>query len=297
MADIITHSVEQEISETAYYQKLKDRIEASTDLALSKEETLKIFEQMQEFEMGRFLLKNGGFDGYWIAYLILHAPKKTNLHPLEHFIVHDAPVVQATRHRFYIFQDELQNRIYPGIKMASVPCGLMDDLLSLKYRGMDDFSITGIDLDKNSLKLASKNAKERGIKNVEFLERDAWNLGIHEEYDILVSNGLNIYEPDPDRLVALYRNFYEAIVPGGVLITSFLSTTHICKDVEAMKKQKAVFADVRLAMWHDFTTEEKVRGQLESVGFKIVDVRYEQHNMFPTIIGEKPFSDSEGFDL
>lgn len=36
-------------------------------------------------------------------------------------------------------------------------------------------------------------------------------------FDVITSNGLNMYESDPDRLVALYRRFFEALKPGNLV--------------------------------------------------------------------------------
>lgn len=48
-------------------------------------------------------------------------------------------------------------------------------------------------------------------------------LDKRETFHLIASNGLNIYEPEDDRVIQLYRGFHDALKPGGVLITSALT--------------------------------------------------------------------------
>ena len=105
---------------------------------ISFEEENELLRQLSEFELGRFLLKNKGLNGYWTSYVILQGPQKENLHPLEQWILHKAPVVKATQEHFQIFKLQLQKNLRNGIKIMSIPCGLMDDLLSLDFNGFDN---------------------------------------------------------------------------------------------------------------------------------------------------------------
>ena len=100
----ITHqdSSSQESFDLAPYQ---EKIKTRGDATFSVDENLKMLEEVSEFELGRFLLKNKGLNGYWTAYIILHALHKKDLSPLEEWIIHKAPAVKATRERFHIFQN------------------------------------------------------------------------------------------------------------------------------------------------------------------------------------------------
>jgi hypothetical protein len=220
---IITHA-KSEILDLPLYQ---ERIKSKNNLTLSLDETEKLLAQLSEFELGKFLLQHQGLNGYWTSYIILHGqitePRQENLSELETWILESAPVVLATRERFYIFRKQLQHYLKNGAKLASVPCGSMDDLLGLDYSHFLDMKLVGIDLDQESLDLAAKNAVAHHNPQVSFLKKDAWHLAIYEEYDIITSNGLNIYEHDDQKVNALYQEFFNALKPGGVLITSFLT--------------------------------------------------------------------------
>jgi chemotaxis methyl-accepting protein methylase len=39
-----------------------------------------------------------------------------------------------------------------------------------------------------------------------------------EEFDLISSNGLNIYVKDKEQVIALYQKFFDALKPGGTLV-------------------------------------------------------------------------------
>ena len=288
---LITHRNDQTFGLTPH----SDRLESQGNLALPLEEEKEFLQQLSEFELGRFLLTNKGLNGYWTAYIIIHGPQKTDLHPLENWFLHSAPAVRATQERYQIFKIHLQKHVCNGVKMASVPCGLMDDLLTLDYSDIRNVELTGIDLDENSVQLALANAKKCGIENVECRVADAWDLGVMDTYDLITSNGLNIYQPDNTKVINLYKEFYKALKVGGTLITSFLTPPpSLCAEstwenfhMGDVIKQKAIFADIIQVGWQAFRTELQTRQQLESAGFEVLEVIYDSQGMFPTIVARK----------
>ena len=133
---IISHDTDaNQIFDLSFYQK---QLKSKNNLLISFDEENELLRQLSEFELGRFLLKNKGLNGYWTSYVILQGPQKENLHPLEQWILHKAPVVKATQEHFQIFKLQLQKNLRNGIKIMSIPCGLMDDLLSLDFNGFDN---------------------------------------------------------------------------------------------------------------------------------------------------------------
>lgn len=292
---LITHSDRDNFQ--SVFEKTQERLEQATQLTLSREETMGLLEELTQFELGRFLLENrGGLNGYWTAYAILYDLAKEFSNPFEEWFMNRIPIGIATRERFKIFQQETQKRIYSGMKLASIPCGLMDDLLLLNLEGFSDISFDGIDLDEASLVLAYENAQKHGVEsNCLFLKKNAWELEIDSKYDLITSNGLNVYEHDDARVMELYRNFYTALRPGGVLITSFFTPPPLLDphspwrniNLEDMRKQRAIFVDLLQAKWQTFRTEESTRLQLESVGFTELEFIYDSQGMFPTVIAKK----------
>ncbi|MDI9817810.1 MULTISPECIES: bifunctional 2-polyprenyl-6-hydroxyphenol methylase/3-demethylubiquinol 3-O-methyltransferase UbiG [unclassified Legionella] len=288
---LISHKKETEFNINLHIDFIKEHT-PEPELAAKKIELLTC---LSEFALGRFLLTHRGLNGYWTSYLILHGIHQTSLSSLETWLLHQAPAIKATRERFYIFQEQLQKRLSDNMALASIPCGLMDDLLTLDYHGVSTISLTGIDLDSLSLTLAEENAHHHGIEFVRFLKKDAWRLDITEQFDVIVSNGLNIYEPDPARLVNLYRQYHEALKNDGTLITSFVTPPPAVSpqspwknfNIEDTRKQQLIFTEIIQANWQSYQLEDEASRQLTAAGFEVESIVYDSQCMFPTIVAKK----------
>ena len=275
--------------------RIVDKVKARGDLPyVSVARQLELITQLSEFDLGRFLLERGGLNGYWTHYLVTYPENDRNLpsNVLEAFMLKQAPTALATQQRFTIFKREIQARLHEGISLASIPCGLMSDLLDLDFSQASTFSLTGIDLDPESISLCKQMAEERGLaKHCEFYERNAWELNVHEEFDLITSNGLAMYEPDEERVIALYREFFKSLKPGGWLITSFLTPPPWKADAVNFQDallQKILFADILDCKWQTFRSEVSVKSQLDRAGFVDIEIVYDAAHIFPTIIGQKP---------
>ena len=288
---LISHGVHEPFDLSLYQNRLKFK----DKLVFSLEEENELLLELCSFDWGKFLLLNKGLNGYWTAYAILNGLKKQGLSRLERWMLNRAPVIKATQERYHIFKHLLQSYLKNDIKCLSVPCGLMDDLLSLDYTGIDEYTLVGIDLDQNSLDLALENAVQHELNHVSFIRKNAWCLECYNEYDVLTSNGLNIYEPDDKRVIALYQQFYNALKPGGVLITSFLTpppqlsseSSWLNYNAKDLLKQKAIFSDIIEANWQVYRTEQQTHQQLEAAGFCVYDIIYDTQGMFPTVVAKK----------
>ncbi|MBI2742976.1 MAG: class I SAM-dependent methyltransferase [Chlamydiales bacterium] len=265
---------------------------------------LEMVNQLSEFELGRFLIERGGLNGYWTHYVITYPEKKEiegkpkPFNSLESFILDSAPTCLATQQRYQIFKSQIQQRIKEGCSFASIPCGLMGELLDLDYSGLDTFSLWGIDLDAETLDQAREHAAEQGLLiQSHFLEKDAWKLDLEEQFDLIASNGLAIYEHDDQKVVLLYKQFFDALKPNGVLVTSFLTpppapgltTAWLSAEVRPQDAilQKILFVDVLGVKWQAYRTEETVRNQLKQAGFCEIEILYDKAHIFPTVIAKK----------
>lgn len=304
----ITHALTTNTLEDAL-NELRSKIIQRGDLpSLTVLEQLDILEELASFALGRFLIQNRGLNGFWTDYILKH-PEHGRISGLnsegkpfgawEAFLLDCGPTILATQERFIIFKNELQKQIRNGIVMASVPCGLMSDLLDLDFSGIQDFKLIGADIDPESTAWAAKRAYKLGLNNrVSFVLGSAWKLDLPCKVDVLTSNGLNIYEPDDDQVVALYQNFYNALNPGGILITSLLTPppaeggtatewNFSCINREHAALQKIVFTEILGVKWQTFRSSEKSLSQLHSAGFKNVRLIYDEAHLFPTAIAEK----------
>src|SRR5690606_30305408 len=168
----------------------------------------------------------------------------------------------------------LQKRLRSGIKIVSVPCGLMRDVLGLDFSGIGGFRIDGFDLDEESIAHAADLAMEYGLADhVRLCKADAWSLGVAgcERYDLCVSNGLNIYVKEDVRVIELYRSLHRCLKQGGQLITSALTWppgqnmpcewTMAAIDPQALALSKLIFAMFE-PRWTSFRTIGETTAQL-----------------------------------
>lgn len=300
---LLSHTLSSENIETSL-QKITTRIIQQgnkPDVTVNRQ--LELLDQLKQFDLGRFLIQNQGLNGYWTHYILTYPWRKRDgdnksYTDLELFILERAPVFLATQQRFEIFLQENQKSVKDNAKLACIPCGLMGELLYLNLKNKNNLQLIGIDYDASVLNDISNLANKLGFSNlIKFIQSDAWELQIQNQFDLISSNGLNIYEPNDDRVEELYRKFYLALKPDGKLVTSFLTlppntTDHSEWNMEEinqddLKLQKVIFVDILEAKWQCFRSSQKTKMQLESVGFRNIRFIYDRARLFPTVIAEK----------
>ncbi|AUH70870.1 SAM-dependent methyltransferase [Legionella sainthelensi] len=270
----------------------KIRLEKSDHLFLPLNETLELLNELASFSLGRFLLHNRGLNGYWTSYIFRNNPDPGQSIELESWLLNQSLYVMA-RERFYLFQDEIRKRLKSNMTLASIPSGLMDDLLFLDYSSYHDIHLVGIDADSESLQFARQNANEQGfsLEQVTLMQKDAWDLAIDAQFDLLTSNGLNMYESCEKRLVALYQSFYKALKPDGTLLISFIppppQNIESLISSENFLKERAIFGDIVQINYLNFCTEANMKIQLKAAGFTIESVQYNEKGMAPVIVAKK----------
>ncbi|CAF1481678.1 unnamed protein product [Adineta ricciae] len=311
-ADLITHRIDYEPSELDLQitvKNIKTRIVAEGDKNdATVDELLAVVDQLMTFEFGRFLLQNRGLNGYWTQYAILYPKwsqtleKQDSITDFERWILEKAPTIRASQERFIIVQKLIQDFIekHPqeNIVLASLPCGVMDELLTLDLPKNQSIKFVGIDLDQQSLVEARENAKKLGLESRSELHRmDAWKMDVVEQFDLLTSHGLNIYEKDDRRVTELYKKFYTALKPNGALVTSFLTPPPSLDSTspremkiinqDDLLRQKILFSYVLQGRFRAYRTEAKTLQQLEEANFRNVQIIYDKCKMFPTVLAFK----------
>lgn len=283
---------------------MRDRIiDAGDRPHVSVARQLSLLEQLTAFELGRFLLTHQGLNGFWTHYIVyLHTEDRragtqddARLSELERALLDRGPTFRATQERFEHFrrivQDEIRHKAGAEMSLASVPCGLMADLLTLDYRLIPGVQLAGFDLDERSLQGAAEFAQERGLPAA-FSRADAWTLGVRNSFDAVVSNGLNIYEPSDERVTDLYAILGASLKPGGVLVTSFLTPPSEWKmdriDGAALLVERIIFSDIVGARWRCFRSWETSVRQLTQAGFTNIKIIPDDANLFPTVVARRP---------
>lgn len=281
-------------------EQIKERLTAEFESDSEKlTSLLQTLEEFSQFELGRFLIKNKSLSGYWTWYIILGFRNNTITSPVEKFFLEKAPVILATQQRFAIFQSLLMKHIKSNSVVCSLPCGMMADLLTLNLpEGVKQVRFVGIDLDSTVFDLAKALAKQLNVRNsCEFFTKDAWDLNIENEFDVITSNGLNIYEKDDSKVVALYKGMYRALKTNGHLICSALTppptmAQHCEWDMEQINKEDLATAATLMktilqATWSNFRSSEKTCDQLREAGFGNIEIVWDKQKMFPTFSAQK----------
>lgn len=284
------------------YLAIKNRLEKeyANDFA-EKEKLLNYLTQLTDFSFGRFLIKNhGALSGYWTYYAIQGFAYEEQLHSLEEKILLVSPVICATRERFGIFQRLFERNMKNNAVWCSVPCGVMADFLTLMIpEDIQNLYFVGMDFDAAALQMAKGMAEEYDLgEKCQFFERDAWSLNEENAFDLLTSNGLNIYEKNDDRVIELYRQFYKTLKNGGKFIGSGLSCPpnkgEECEwameniDSAALAFQQDILFKILQASWANFRTSALTVKQLEAAGFKDISLYWDTARMFYSFEAVKP---------
>lgn len=302
-----THDASSE-SVSEIIEGLKRSITLRGDLSyVSVKQQLDILDDLSSFPLGRFFIKTKGADGFWTDYIINYPQnglvtglnsEGSHFSPVEKFILEKSPLTLATRERFKIFQTYLQKSLRNDMEIASIPCGVMRDLLSLDYSQLSSISIIGIDLDPKSLRLAKQLALEYSLEDyVQLFQKDAWNLTFKDQIDLITSNGLNVYIFDTEKRIQLYKAFHHALKKGGTLIIGVLTyppgytkkSDWILERIsgEDLLMEKILFKDVLGCKWGNFRTSDEIYEDFFSTGFSDVQVIFDQYHIFPTVIANK----------
>jgi SAM-dependent methyltransferase len=311
---MLTHVPNQERPSFDMIKEKIGRIQCGiqNNLLLSSAEKMALSNEakkLSEFEFGRFLIANqGGWSGWWTYYCILGYKQYRISNSLDRFLLEEAPTVLATRERFCHFQKVIKQVIdnnchnTPTMKLASIPGGMAADLLTLDLE-IDPkkcrLEFVNIDLDSSVFALAKNLAAVTKCKAAFTCQcQDAWSLDSKNEFDLVASNGLNIYVPERKKVIALYESIIKALKPGGTLVTSALTIPPHRKepcewnfaniDQTALARQAGIFAHILQATWSNFCTTQDMIARLTEAGIVDVHVIPDRGNIFPTFVGRKP---------
>lgn len=271
---------------------------------------LSLAEALPLSEVGRFLLCAQGCDWRTTDLFFDEAHRsglvgqgRDGALPLfDHLLFFVFPGWVATHERFGIFQQQTQPLVKDGAVLASLPCGRMRDLLTLDYtRLRQPVRLVGIDKDRAALAGAQALARELlpgdGLVTVDCYEGDALLPGLTRPavvaaFDLLTSNGLNIYFTD-EQCLAFYANVHAALKSGGVFVTSHLvpPAEYRWEQITRghVQMQALVWKTLIHPRWESFLKPlESVGAQLEASGFRDVRVCPDSRGVFPTLVAVKP---------
>ncbi|WP_287524975.1 hypothetical protein [Okeania sp. SIO2C2] len=168
---ILSHGSKNESLEETI-ERIKQRIIQTGDKPhVTVARQLELLNELAGFPLGQFLLQNSGLNGYWTDYVMEHQyqgrvtgidTEGRSLTELEKFILNKSLMFLASQQRYAHFGKVIQNYVEEDIVFASLPSGVIRDLLKLDFTGVENFRLVGIDIDSESLELAKKLAEEYG---------------------------------------------------------------------------------------------------------------------------------------
>ncbi|WP_186644134.1 class I SAM-dependent methyltransferase [Fluviispira vulneris] len=301
--NILSHKNVQNDNFNNTYQELLKKIKNNNIDVILQDELIKILDKFKSSEMGRFLIENSGFNGFWTEYMCSYPETKglgfnVSENKDENYLMENLPIAIATQSRYQIFKSEIQKRLKDNIKIASLPCGLMNDILSLNFQDYKNFMLHGIDLDSSSLQQARAISLTKGLTyHCKFTREDAWEINYKNEYDLFISNGLNIYVDNDEKQIEMYKKIHNSLKERGELITSTTvpppdynvdSTWKMDKiNSEGIRLQTLFFKHFTNFNENTLRTPKQLCSILEKSGFSNFKILPDVLGVFVTIVATK----------
>ncbi|MBK2124314.1 SAM-dependent methyltransferase [Fangia hongkongensis] len=264
---------------------------------------LDIFNELKESALGKFLIEHRGLNAYWtdvmVNYPLYQSGEKEELDRYDQLLLENFPTAKATQERFGFFKKVVQDEIdKEALNILAAPCGLLPEFFDIRYPSNAAIKIDALDLDRKVKAEISKKYHHHVLeKAYQFIEQDIFSFAVKDKYDLVVSNGLNIYIQSADKVKELYQIFHTAMKDEGVLLTSFLTPPPIFSaespwdmneiDFEWLMKQKTVFKDILDVAWNCYMTEGEFIALLKDVGFSNIQVIWDKQRIFPTVVAKK----------
>lgn len=290
MSKAISHDNSPAESFQLKFDEIKSRLQSIGNTPLGPlSEKLDFLSQLSRFDFGKFLLLNQGYSAKWSHYAMYEFPRlpepKKPQHDMELKLLNMWNLAGG-RQRLDITWSILQPLVNDGVKFLSVPCGYMAELSCLDFKDTKNFKLFGVDIDPDALKGARDFALSKGLEqHLDLQTRDAWNLGFENEFDAVVSLGLNMYIDSDARAVELYREFYKALKPGGRLLVTFGAGPALPQnkdsessadliDQESLRVHQVIFKEIIQIKTNHRTSSSMIAGQLSKAGFSKIEPRF-----------------------
>jgi hypothetical protein len=273
------------------------KIQLNGALLIPLTEVTSLIQQLKEFELGRAMLTTGALTSTWVDYMCHHETSPTN-HPLETWFLSRSPKIKAARERYVITQKAIQHYLKSNIAFCVLPCGVISKVAELDYSNIENIKIIGYDNDVLGLvraEMQMQHLVNQGKVNLLLLKKNIWLIDDCNQHDLIISNRLSVLESDSQKVLGLFEKYYTALKHDGIFICSFFtpsplnnlhSSTWKDVDVNDMLIEHSIFVDIM-----DFQpasrSEEEMITLLQKAGFEIVDIFYDTHCIYPTVVARK----------
>jgi len=265
----------------------------------STEERLSLLMDMRSSKLGKFFLTHSKAGAAGLYYMIHNANSIIkDLPTFDAFCLKKSATVLALRESFATLKRITQNLLHNNINIAAVPCGMMDILLTLDYRGFNNFTLTGIDSDPNSLLQACHFAQKSNLMHAtSLILSDIKDLKLTNQFDLITSfaNTPHIGQNTKDA-IAFYTSLCQALKPGGVLATTFRTPSPDQKDcpwdMTKLDSSDLIIdhiysTEIINGKWLKSFTVPQMADIFEQAGFDEMEIIFDRTRMYPTAILKK----------
>lgn len=296
--DTVESKALQSNFDKAYEQCWQDIHNRQTESTIAEKTSL--LEQLKDFKFGRSLIESKQLTRYWRHFLLTYPfQERRVIQPklFDEFINH-FPISLAFQERYALFLQKIQTKIKNGAKLLSIPSGLMEDLAYLDYKHIDNIHLIAWDNEQSTLDQAKGICQTRGLAQwLDCVCADPWSIDRVNEFDVITSHGLTIYEINNEWVSDFYRKIHQALKPGGEFISAYV-TPPPSQDAECewdfqhinpayLRKQNVVLFDVLKLAEINYRKSVETRKMLAQVGFRDIEFCYDKAKMFPSFIARK----------
>ena len=261
---------------------------------------LEVFENLLRSKLGVFLIVNRGLNGYWTD-KIVNFPSYSEIEK-EKYTDFDKylmtmPIFMATQQRFLHFKKAIQDISRSKmINVLAAPCGVLPEFYNAENKNIN--YIDALDIDKENFSLIEEKYRESKDKSkIRFINLDLLKFDKKNTYDLVVSNGLNLYISNIDILNKMFSILFNSLKANGYLITSFLSLPAVLSDkspwdmekinLDLLAHQELIFKEILNVSWANYQSFNEFKALLREIGFQEIRIIWDVQKMFPTIIAQK----------
>jgi hypothetical protein len=273
------------------------KVRLSDKLHLPTNNVIEIVHQLKNFELGQTMLTIGGLTSTCVDYICHNDTSPTN-NPFENWLLSKAPRFKAARERYQITQHILQKLLRSDMVFGVFPCGVIPKVAELDFSALSSLTIVGYDNDIHGLVRAEKTMQplvdQQKVKLL-LLKKNLWVLDDENQHNLILSNRLSALEAEEERVLDLFKRFHRALQPDGFFITSFFTPSPLQNFEQSPWKNLAsediltehcIFEDI-IGFDSAPKTEEKMIHLLARSGFDVIEIRYDSHNIYPTVLAQK----------
>ena len=273
------------------------KIRLNGNLSIPMIDLIDLIHQLKEFELGRSMLTTGVLTSSWVDYMCHNETSPTN-NPLETWLLSRSPKIVAAKERYTITKQALQRHLKTNMNLCVLPCGVISKIAELDYSNIEKIKVIGYDNDILGLvraEMKMQSLVDQGKVNLLLLKKNIWLMDDCNQYDLIISNRLSVLESDSQKVFGLFEKYYTALKLNGIFISSFFTPSPLNDlytspwknvDVNDLLMEQGIFVDIMDFQPASRLPEEMI-ALLKKAGFEIVDIFYDTHCIYPTVLAYK----------